>query len=389
VFDEDKTAEQQLFQIYNEHSKIPAWMLEHCRKQRLSGLKWTCSIPSKTPAVIMKHRISFMVRWKLVDLISSVKVPVKVKCAELNRHDATINSVPQQEEMLVCLWDVLEKKRVNLKQELKGPLLAGLRGNDDLKQILPSTLFPEMWNSDKDLYHWLTVKVATVEWKTFSNLMNSQGAKAYNDQEGESSEPEYRGLKYAILKGAIATSMGVRERIEAITSGNDNLAKATRQEAANLVDASLGRCAQLLGGKSKKTLSDLKNGRKTPRRASAKDALEEYDLTLDGSEEEDVHGRPNPKKARMQLDRNDAEEDANIPGYDSEGADEAMQVLCGSDEKTVTKRGRKITYGQQKKGLSAEFASIFSAIKKQVERPPPLLPPHPHRRLLTISIRKC
>jgi hypothetical protein len=143
--------------------------------------------------------------------------------------------------------------------------------------------------------------------------------------------------------------MGVRERVEATTSGNDNLTKATRQEAANLVDAPLGRRAQLLGGKSKKTLSDLKNGRKTPRRAPAKDALEECDLTLDGSEEEDVHGRPNPKKARMQLDRDNAEEDANVSGHDGEGADEAMQVLCGSDEKTVTKRGRKTPTDNKKK----------------------------------------
>ena len=90
-----------------------------------------------------------------------------MKCAELNRHDATISSVPQQEHMHLCLWDVVEKKRTNLKQELKGPLLAGLRGNEELKQILPSTLFPDMWNNDKDLCHWLTVKVATVERKTF------------------------------------------------------------------------------------------------------------------------------------------------------------------------------------------------------------------------------
>ena len=169
-----------------------------------------------------------------------------------------------------------------------------------------------------------------------------------------------------MLKGAIATS---------IMPGNENLATAIRQEAANLVDASLGCCAELLGGKSKKSLSDLKRVKQTPRRATARDALEDFDLTHSGSEEENAHGRPSSKKARMRLDRNDAEEGADIAGCDSEGADEAKQVLSGSGEKTTIKRGRKETYGQQKKGLSKEFVSIFAAIQKQVGRPPPPPPP--------------
>jgi hypothetical protein len=62
------------------------------------------------------------------------------------------------------------------------------------------------------------VKVATVERKNFSDLMKKQGAKACDDQEKESSEMECRGLKCAMLKGATATSMGVRERIESVMS---------------------------------------------------------------------------------------------------------------------------------------------------------------------------
>jgi hypothetical protein len=62
VLDKDGEAELHLFSSYNEHSKIPPWVFEQCRKQRLLGLKWACSIPSRTPRVILKkHRISFMV----------------------------------------------------------------------------------------------------------------------------------------------------------------------------------------------------------------------------------------------------------------------------------------------------------------------------------------
>jgi hypothetical protein len=46
--------------------------------------------------------------------------------------------------------------------------------------------------------------------------------------------------------------MGVREHVEAMMTGNENLVTVTRLEAANLVGASLGRRAGLLGGKSKK-----------------------------------------------------------------------------------------------------------------------------------------
>jgi hypothetical protein len=76
-------------------------------------------------------------------------------------------------------------------------------------------------------------------------------------------------------------------------------------------------------GSQKKNLSDLKRRRKTPRRTPAKDALQDFDLTHSASKEEDVHGRPNPKKARMRLDRNDTEEGSGMSGYDSQGADEA------------------------------------------------------------------
>jgi hypothetical protein len=74
--------------------------------------------------------------------MSSVGVPVKAKCAEPNRHDATTNSVPQQEHVNLCLWGVLEKKKDQFEAGAEGPLLAGLRGNKELKQTLPSALFP-------------------------------------------------------------------------------------------------------------------------------------------------------------------------------------------------------------------------------------------------------
>jgi hypothetical protein len=67
--------------------------------------------------------------------------------------------------------------------------------------------------------------------------------------------------------------------------------------------------------------------------------LGEFDLTHSGSEEEDVHGRPSSKKVRMRLDRNDAEEDTDIAGHDSEGADDAKQVLSGSGEKNDNQKG--------------------------------------------------
>ena len=40
-----------------------------------------------------------------------------------------------------------------------------------------------------------------------------------------------------------------------------------------------------------------------------------------------------------------------MSGYDSQGADEAKQVLSWSGEKTTIKRGRRETHGQQKKVL--------------------------------------
>ena len=47
---------------------------------------------------------------------------LKVKCAEANRHDATVNSIPQEEEMQLCLWDVIDVPKINIKKELKvGP----------------------------------------------------------------------------------------------------------------------------------------------------------------------------------------------------------------------------------------------------------------------------
>jgi hypothetical protein len=84
-------------------------MLEQCKKQRINGIKWGSSIPANaSPAVVVKFKMPFMIRLKVVELIYSVKVGVKVKCAELNCHDATVNSIPQEEEMQLCLWDVID-----------------------------------------------------------------------------------------------------------------------------------------------------------------------------------------------------------------------------------------------------------------------------------------
>jgi len=118
-----KEAEQNLFHLYNANYSVPTWMLEQCKQQRINGIKWGCSIPANAnPAVVAKFKISFMIRLKVVELISSVKVGVKVKCAEVNRHDATVNSIPQEEEMQLCLWDVIDVPKINIKKELKvGP----------------------------------------------------------------------------------------------------------------------------------------------------------------------------------------------------------------------------------------------------------------------------
>jgi hypothetical protein len=121
------------------------------------------------------HDIFVQIRWKIADLISATKVEVKVKCAELNQHDATVNSIPQEETMMLCLWDVLKEKRIKIKEELRGPLLAGLRANKDLMAIMPGNLFPDKINDDAGLYSWMCSKFAAPEWKTFTNLMMKQG----------------------------------------------------------------------------------------------------------------------------------------------------------------------------------------------------------------------
>ena len=178
-----KEAEQKLFHVYNANGTVPTWMLEQCKKTRINGIKWGSSIPANAnSASVAKYKISFMIRLKIVELISSVKVGVKVKCAEVNRHDATVNSIPQEEEMQLCLWDVIDVPKINIKKELKvrfacfqralytrlltcnllphqDRLVSGLRGNADLWAILPANMFPEIANDDSKLYTWICHKV--------------------------------------------------------------------------------------------------------------------------------------------------------------------------------------------------------------------------------------
>jgi hypothetical protein len=228
-------------------------------------------------------------------------------------------------------------------------------------------------------------QVAKEAWGTFSNLNKKQGAKSYMCQEGACSEGEYGCLKHAMLKNAISVSEGRRERMRTIINGSENIAAATRKEAANLIEASLGKCSELLGKASTKSVSQLK--RNTCRRAPAKDIFEGLDLTVDGDEwgevsDGGVHGRPSSKKARMTLTR-DAEEDADIEGYSSDGAEEARSMLDSSEKKR--NRGRQQTKKDRLNGLSSEFRSIFREIKdvaRHVPAPaPPAPPPVPNEML--------
>jgi hypothetical protein len=242
------------------------------------------------------------------------------------------------------------------------------------------------------------------------------GAKSYEDQEGESSVVEHKGLKYAMLKVAIGASQGRQERITSIMQGcctcfcprarcchffwcfytflsllpsklqgTENLLLANRREASNLVDASLGRCAALLGATSKKSLAQLKT-QKTSRRSSAKDALESIDLSgLSGDDEVQIHGRPSSKKARMTLERNDAEEDDDIDGYNSDGADEARTMLDDSGKRRQG-RSRQQSNADRRKGLSNEFAKIFTEMKAIARNPTPVAPPPPASEQRTDAI---
>jgi hypothetical protein len=165
-----------------------------------------------------------------------------------------------------------------------------------------------------------------------------------------------------------------------LLQGTENLLLANRREASNLVDASLGRCASLLGAASKKSLAELKT-QKTSRRSSAKDALESIDLSgLSGDDDRDgelqIHGRPSAKKARMTLERKEAEEDDDIGGCDSDGADEARTILNDSGKRRQG-RSRQKSNTERKKGLSNEFAKIFTEMKAIARNPTPAAPPPP------------
>ena len=76
----------------------------------------------------------------------------------------------------------------------------------------------------------------------------------------------------------------------------------------------------------------------------------------------------------MNLDR-DADEDCDIAGYASEGAEEARGIMSGDVAKV---RGRDNTTKDRTKALDRQFASAFSEMKElanTLHKPPAPPPP--------------
>jgi len=90
--------------------------------------------------------------------------------------------------------------------------------------------------------------------------------------------------------------------------------------------------------------------------------------------DEEVHGRPSAKKARMNLTR-DANEDADIDGYSSDGAEGARSIINSADKKR--NRGRQQTKQARLNGVSGEFQHIFREIKELASRVPAPMPAAP------------
>jgi hypothetical protein len=151
--------------LCNANGSVPRWVLEQPKKARINGIKWGSSIPpNANPAVVAKCKMSIMIRLKVVELISSVEVGVKVKCTEVNRHDATVNSIPQGEVMQLCLWDVAEMPKINMKKELKvGPPIFFRPVTAPSHLFLLAPYFtPPRANDDSKLHHWICYKVVCV-----------------------------------------------------------------------------------------------------------------------------------------------------------------------------------------------------------------------------------
>ena len=115
---------------------------------------------------------------------------------------------------------------------------------------------------------------------------------------------------------------------------------------------------------------------KTHRHGPAKGIFEGFDFTNGDDNwgdvgDEAVHGRPSAKEARMDLTR-EADEDTDVDGRASDGAEGAREILNSPEEKR--KRGRQQTKQARPKGLSGEFQSIFREIK-ELARPVPASPP--------------
>jgi hypothetical protein len=282
---------------------------------------------------------------------------------EINRHTGEANSVPQTQPMELNLWDVLDKKSSGVKRKLMPMICGKIRGFQDLWDLLPAGLFPDINHDDAVLWKWVCGTVVKREWEFFFNLENKQKMKSFIQSEGESPTMEYIALKYHMLKYAISASKGVRERIELIEDGARNIADATLKESRNLMSASLKASSNLAGKRSQKTVSDLRQGKgkKVSRRDTLDDCFEEGD-----DEPPPNKKRPSAKRSREALpDRDDANEDSMIEEYDSDDIGEVVDMISGSSGKKQKRAGtgRQTSHAAKQERDDAMFQTCFDDIK--------------------------